>query len=226
MTIIFDLDGTLLDTLDDLTAAVNHALRTIGRPERQREEVLRFVGNGIRALVQRSLTDAVGQADADRAMTAFTAYYMAHCTDLTRPYPGIPALLHALNDEGHNLAIVSNKVDAAVKALGRQYFGQLIPVAIGEGAPLSLAEGGIVRAKPCPDTLLAVMQQFGATPADTLYVGDSEVDIQTARNAGVPCLSVTWGFRDIPTLTAAGATTLISTPEEILERIREYYNQF
>lgn len=220
MTFIFDLDGTLLDTLDDLTAAVNHALRTIGRPERQREEVLRFVGNGIRALVQRSLTDEVGKADAARAMTAFTDYYMAHCTDLTKPYPGIPALLRTLSEEGHHLAIVSNKVDAAVKALNKQYFGSLIPVAIGEGAPLPLVEGGIVRAKPHPDALLAVMQHFGATPADTVYIGDSEVDIQTAAGAGVPCISVTWGFRDLPTLTAAGATTLVDTPEEILKIIK------
>lgn len=219
MTIIFDLDGTLLDTVDDLAASVNHALTSIGLPTRSRSEVRTFLGNGIRTLVMKSLADQVGEEEAERAFGIFRAYYLEHCLDRTQPYEGIMPLLDSLREQGHRLAIVSNKLDPAVKSLNQRFFPRHIEVAIGEGAPLASVEGGVVRRKPNPDALLAVMQELGATPADTLYVGDSEVDIETSRNAGVPCVSVAWGFRDEPDLVAAGATTIIHNPSELLDII-------
>lgn len=219
MTIIFDLDGTLLDTVDDLRQAVNHALAAFSLPPRSRDEVASFMGNGIRVLVHKSVGGRLSEADEERAFCAFKAYYLIHCTEKSRPYEGIMPLLDRLLAAGHNLAIVSNKLDPAVKALNTQFFPHHIPLAIGEGAPFSAVEGGIVRRKPCPDALLAVMDHFGAQRSDTIYVGDSEVDIETARRARVTCVSVTWGFRSTEALLAAGATTLINHPSELIRHL-------
>ena len=177
-TIIFDLDGTLLDTLTDLHSAVNAALSAYGLPSRTREEVRAFIGNGIVKLMQR----AVGIADypqMDGVTEAFKAYYGAHCKDETKPYDGVMEVLQKMAAAGVKTAVVSNKADFAVKLLAEEYFQGLLLDAVGEN------ESAGIRKKPAPDSLLAVMEKLGAAAEDTLYVGDSEVDIQTAQNAGV-----------------------------------------
>ncbi len=198
---IFDLDGTLLDTLDDLAAATNATLAAYGFPVRTREEVRLFVGNGVEKLMERALPDG-SSADFGALLADFKSRYAACCEDRTRPYPGIPALLAALRDAGIPVAVVSNKFDAAVKALSAAYFGDLIPVAVGE------RDG--VRKKPAPDTVFEALRLLGV-PADgtpsPVYIGDSDVDIATAAAAGLPCISVTWGFRSRPFLTSHGAST-------------------
>lgn len=203
-TVIYDLDGTLLNTLDDLAAAVNVALRRLDLPERGVDEVRRMVGNGMELLIRRALPEGA-QARMPEALRLFKAHYAAHAQDATRPYPGVEAMLLRLSAAGARQAIVSNKGDPFVKELNRRYFG--LPVAVGE------REG--VRRKPCPDMLLQVMEGFGARASRTLYVGDSDVDIETARAAGVACACVTWGFRTRAQLLAAGAETLIDTPEAL-----------
>ena len=211
-TIIFDLDGTLLDTLDDLTDSTNAVLDKFGLKRRTREEVRAFVGNGIAKLIER----AVGQDGIKyhaEAVAEFKRYYGEHCAEKTAPYPGILSLLHTLKEQGIKTAVVSNKADFAVKSLSKTYFDGLLLSAVGEDE-----EKGI-RKKPAPDSLLAVMEQLSAAAETTLYVGDSEVDIQTAQNAGVECISVTWGFKDRDFLIENSATLLVDSVEELLEKL-------
>lgn len=189
--ILFDLDGTLLDTLGDLHASTNAVLRQFGYPERTIDEVRRFVGNGARVLIQQAVP-AEEDHRVDEVLSAFQTYYAAHCDILTRPYPGIPALLSALGEK-YPLAVVSNKPDRAVKELAKIYFPALY--ARGESTDCPR--------KPAPDMVRMAIQALGAE--NCIYVGDSEVDVMTAKNAGVPCIAVTWGFRDVETLRAAGA---------------------
>lgn len=207
-TVIFDLDGTLLNTLDDLTDAVNAALRAFGLPLRTKTEVCAFVGNGIVKLIER----AIGYEHERFAeiLDEFKSYYKAHCADKTQPYEGVLALLEALQEKGVQTAVVSNKADFAVKLLAEEYFGSLIPVALGEN------EAAGIRKKPAPDEVFAAMQTLGAEKPTTVYIGDSEVDIQTAKNAGVDCISVTWGFRNEKFLKDNGAASLVNRPSEIL----------
>lgn len=209
-TVIFDLDGTLLDTIGDLAAAVNFGLRSHGYPERTTDEVRRFVGNGVRNLILRSL-NGVEVPDFHEVFADFKQYYSEHNAVLTVPYPGIPELLRMLKEQGIGTAIVSNKYDTAVKALNTHYFGSLVPVAIGE-------KEGVSR-KPAPDSVFLAMKELNADPAFTVYVGDSEVDIQTAKNASLPCLTVTWGFRDREILRAAGAEAFFDTADELKNAI-------
>lgn len=211
-TIIFDLDGTLLDTLDDLTDAVNAALDACGLKRRTRDEVCAFVGNGIVKLMERSV-GADGMAHFERAFSTFKEYYAAHCADKTAPYAGILDLLRALKARGVKTAVLSNKADFAVKELAREYFDGLLLAAVGENE-----EAGI-RKKPAPDALFAVMEELSSTAETTAYVGDSEVDIQTAKNAGVPCICVTWGFRKKAFLEEEGGQIFVDTPKEILQLI-------
>ena len=206
-TVIFDLDGTLLDTLQDLAAAVNYALHQQGYPPRTVQEVCRFVGNGVEKLMRRAVPAGLPEERIMAALAVFKDYYALHNNDATAPYPGIEALLDHLKARGVRMAIVSNKNDPNVKALARLYFPITISMAVGEG--------GGVRAKPCPDTVLHVMNTWGCDPSRVLYVGDSDVDIQTARNAGVDCASVCWGFRPEQELRAAGATLLVHTAQEL-----------
>lgn len=210
-TVVFDLDGTLLDTLDDLHGAVNAALTAYALPLRTREEVRSFVGNGIVKLMERSVGCAkVPTVDFDGVLSTFKAYYKAHCKDKTQAYAGIMPLLTALKERGVKAAVVSNKADFAVKLLAEEYFDGLLLAAVGEN------ESAGIRKKPAPDSLLAVMAELGASPETTVYVGDSEVDIRTAKNAGVDCLSVTWGFKDRAFLEENGAAVLIDEPLQIL----------
>lgn len=209
-TYIFDLDGTLLDTLDDLAAAVNYALRQHGMPEHTREDVRRFVGNGVRLLMTRAIPDGEDNLLFEATFQTFRKYYMEHSLDTTRPYDGIPELLGELRARGKRVAVVSNKFYAATSELCHHFFPDTVEVAIGEHE----AEG--IRKKPAPDTVKEAFRQLGVDSRNAVYVGDSDVDLQTARNAGLPCISVLWGFRDRAFLEAHGATTFVTTPEEIL----------
>ncbi len=207
--IIFDLDGTLLDTLGDLHASVNAALSACGLPLRKKEEVRAFVGNGIAKLMERA-TGEVSPAVGARALAAFKEHYALHCEDTTKPYEGIMELLAACKARGIQTAVVSNKADFAVQKLVKSYFGELIAVAAGENE-----EAG-VRKKPAPDSLLTAMEKLGVKREKVVYVGDAEVDIQTAENAGVDCISVSWGFKDKDFLLANGAKRIVDTPQEVL----------
>lgn len=209
-TFIFDLDGTLLNTLDDLAASVNYALRTHGMPERTLDEVRSFVGNGVRLLMERAIPEGSANPRFEETFATFRAYYMEHSLDTTRPYEGIPEMIHALKQRGCRLAVVSNKFYAATQELIRHFFPE-ITVAIGEHE----AEG--IRKKPAPDTVFEALRQLGVGKEKAVYVGDSDVDLQTARNSGLPCISVLWGFRNRDFLLAHGATTFISRPEELLK---------
>lgn len=197
--IIFDLDGTLLDTLGDLHAAVNHTLRAFGYPERTIEEVCRFVGNGAGELIRQAVPEGANPAPV---LAAFHDYYAAHCDILTRPYAGIPEAL-AILGTSYPLAVVSNKPDEAVKELSAIYFPSLYARGESKDCPR----------KPAPNMVIKAMESLGVTGC--VYVGDSDVDIQTARNAGVPCLSVTWGFRTEEVLRAAGATHFCHDPADL-----------
>lgn len=209
-TFIFDLDGTLLNTLDDLVASVNYALRTHGMPERTLDEVRSFVGNGVRLLMERAIPEGSANPRFEETFATFRAYYMEHSLDTTRPYDGIPEMIHALKQRGCRLAVVSNKFYAATQELIRHFFPE-ITVAIGEHE----AEG--IRKKPAPDTVFEALRQLGVGKEKAVYVGDSDVDLQTAHNSGLPCISVLWGFRNRDFLLAHGATTFISRPEELLK---------
>ena len=211
--VIFDLDGTLLDTLDDLMEAINEALSQQGFPCRTREEVRTFVGNGLGMLVHRALPPVQREDEeiSRQTLTALKTYYASHNNVFTRPYEGIQTMLRALKEKGLRLAIVSNKNDPNVKELTRVYFPDTIELAAGESPT--------VRRKPNPDMVRLVMETFGVTPEETLYVGDSEVDIQTAANAGIPCAIVTWGFRTRAELRAAGAGEMWDTPEQLTRMI-------
>lgn len=209
-TYIFDLDGTLLDTLGDLAASVNYAMRTHGMPEHSVDEVCRFVGNGVRRLMERAVPGGAAHPAFEAAFATFRRHYMEHSLDTTRPYEGIPEMLQELKRRGRHTAVVSNKFDAATKELCRHFFPDTIEVAVGEHE----AEG--IRKKPAPDTVLQALSQLGVGQEGAVYVGDSDVDIQTARNSGLPCISVLWGFRDREFLLAHGAETFVSQPSELL----------
>ena len=206
-TIIFDLDGTLLDTLQDLCLSVNYALRRCGFPERSLEEVRTFVGNGVRMLIHRAVPQDTPQPEEEACFQEFRAHYVLHCQDHTRPYPGIGEMLKSLKEKGHRMGIVSNKLQAGVTELHQAWFQETIDVAVGE------SEG--IRRKPAPDMVFRALSELGSTTDDAVYVGDSDVDLETARQAGIPCISVLWGFRDRAFLSAHGASTFAVQPEEI-----------
>ena len=209
-TYIFDLDGTLLDTLADLAASVNYALRTHGMPEHSIDDVRRFVGNGVRKLMERAIPNGEANPDFEATFATFREHYMHHSLDTTQPYPGIPEALAELKAKGFRLAVVSNKMMAATVELCRHFFPDTIEVAIGEHE----AEG--IRKKPAPDTVFAALRELGVDKSGAVYVGDSDVDVQTAANSGLPCISVLWGFRDRDFLIQHGAKTFISAPSELL----------
>ena len=209
-TYIFDLDGTLLDTITDLAASCNYALRTHGMPEHSVDDVRRFVGNGVRKLMERAIPHGVENPDFESTFATFRAHYMHHSLDTTQPYPGIPEVLADLKARGCRLAVVSNKMMAATVELCRHFFPDTIEVAIGEHE----AEG--IRKKPAPDTVFAALRELGVEKDRAVYVGDSDVDVQTAANSGLPCISVLWGFRDRDFLIQHGAKTFISAPSELL----------
>ena len=210
-TVVFDLDGTLLDTLDDLMNSVNYALESNGYPARTRDEVRRFVGNGILLLMQRALPSGQENPDFDKVFAGFKEHYGIHCNDLTKPYEGIMELLELLKEKGVKMAIVSNKADFAVKELSEIYFKGIIPVAIGEKE----REG--IRKKPAPDTAMEALRQLGSTTENAVYVGDSEVDLATAENCGMDYILCEWGFREREELEELGGKVFVKKPSEIAD---------
>lgn len=207
-TYIFDLDGTLIDSIGDLASSCNYALRKYGMCEYSVDEVRMMVGNGVKKLMERATPDGLANPLFDEVYACFRQHYMVHNLDTTRPYPGITETLAALKGRGKNLAVVSNKFYAATQELVTHFFGDLIHVAIGERED--------IRKKPAPDTVMEAMRQLGVGADECVYIGDSDVDIDTARNSGMPCISVLWGFRSKEFLLEHGASRLISSPKELL----------
>ncbi len=204
--ILFDMDGTLLDTLTDMADAVNHILSVHGWPLRTTEEVRAFVGNGARRLMERAVPPEITGEAFEAVLTEYRDWYQAHnCVD-TAPYPGIPALLDALAAAGVKTAVVSNKPDATTRALAARFF---------PGLP-AFGQRDDVPPKPAPDLVFRALETLGVETADAAYVGDSEVDVATARNAGLPLAAVSWGFRGRQALAEAGADTIADTAEQLL----------
>ena len=211
-TAVFDLDGTLLDSLCDRHLSINAVLAAHDMPTHSLDDVRRFVGNGIRLLIHRAVPAGTDAATEEAVYEAFCAHYAAHCEDHTGPYAGIPELLAHLRAAGVRLAVVSNKGDFAVQELVSRQFPDTFDAILGEN------EAAGIRKKPAPDMVEAALARMGASRDGLVYVGDSEVDVQTAANVGCPCVSCTWGFRSVDELLAAGATTFVDTPAE-LERV-------
>ena len=209
--VIWDLDGTLLDTLCDLAASTNAALEMNGMPLRTIDEVRRFVGNGIRKLMVRAVPGGDENPQFEKAFKDFIDHYGAHSRDNTKPYDGILDLLDNLADKGVKHAIVSNKIDFVVKELNQIYFGSRIGIAVGDDPSR--------ERKPAPDSVLVAMRELGVTAEETVYVGDSDVDVMTAHNAGIPCFAVSWGFRPVSCLEGAGADEIAHTPQQLQEMI-------
>lgn len=210
-TIIFDLDGTLLYTIEDLTDCTNYALKHFGYPTRTVEEITNFVGNGVRLLIERAIPDGKDNPNLEECLTLFKTHYSNNMFNKTKPYDNIIDTLKELKKQNYKTAVVSNKFDSAVKELCNKYFEGLINSAVGQRDN--------VNKKPAPDAVFEVMKELNVTREQCIYVGDSEVDIKTAENAGIPCISVTWGYKSIDFLYKNGAETLIYSPEEILELV-------
>lgn len=206
---IFDLDGTILDTLDDLKDSVNFALCENGLPARSREEVRRFVGNGIRLLVERAVPQSTPVDVVDKCFDAFKKHYKDNSANSTKPYEHITDVLCKLKAEGIALAVVSNKADFAVQTLVEEYFPGIFHFVVGE------REG--IKRKPCADSVFAAMEALGSKNA--IYIGDSEVDVETAVNSGLDCLAVTWGFRGENVLKELNPKYIVNEPEEIIDII-------
>lgn len=204
--VFFDMDGTVLDTLQDLTDAVNHVLLQFGYPPISMQQCAANLGNGARVLLTKSAPEG---ADIDSMLKDYLPYYNAHCLDKTAPYAGIPELMRKLKDKNIRMAIISNKPDAATRELAAKFFGSLLDFAVGESAK--------IKRKPDPAALNAAIGEFGAEREDCVYIGDTEVDIITAENAGIDCIAVTWGFRTEPELLDSGATVLAKNAEELYE---------
>ena len=206
-TVIFDLDGTLLDTLWDLTDATNYALKECGYPERSYDEIRRFVGNGVEMLIRRAVPQDTSEDRIQEVLAIFKIFYMHNSKNSTKPYDGIIELLESLKKKGFKIGVVSNKFDKAVKKLCNDYFFGLIDIATGESCN--------VPKKPSPIGVLKTSEELGATPDKSVMIGDSETDIQTAKNAGIVSIGVLWGFRDEKTLVEAGADELVDSPERL-----------
>lgn len=213
---IFDLDGTLLNTLDDLMDSMNYILRQNNFPERTKDEIRQFVGNGIRKLVERAVPKEYKRNSAfiDKLYNDYSIYYKAHSDIKTAPYKGTLEMLDELIENDIDIAIVSNKIDPAVKELSKKYFEGRIKSAIGEKPD--------IRHKPEPDMVLMAMKELGASKENSVYIGDSEVDIQTAANVGIPCISVLWGFRDKEILESSGGSIFVSSMKKLTEKLKNF----
>lgn len=210
--VIFDLDGTLLDTLEDLTDSVNAALSKYDYPQKTIEQIQSYVGNGIRNLIQRCIDGGAQNPDYEKIFQAFCEHYKMNCSNKTKPYDGVCELIQKLKADGIKLAIVSNKADFAVKELNEFYFKEFQMTAIGE-------REGIAR-KPSPDTVDQALKELQTEADFAVYVGDSEVDIQTAANAKMPCISVLWGFREKTVLMEHHAQYFAETPKEVYQLLK------
>jgi phosphoglycolate phosphatase len=206
---IFDMDGTILNTLDDLADAANYALSANGMPVRTTDEVRCFVGNGVRKLIERAVPAGTDVSGIDKVYADFSSYYAGHCADRTQPYEGIKEMLAVIRSAGMKTAVVSNKDDYAVQTLARVYFPALFDAVAG------VHEG--IKKKPAPDTVFEVMKRLDVTKEQCMYIGDSEVDIQTSQNVGIPCISVSWGFKGRDFLEEHGAYMIVDMVSELTD---------
>ena len=209
---IFDMDGTILDTIQDLTEALNHTLRAYSLPEHSVSEVMFMVGNGIHKLIERAVPEGVSGELIEKVYTDYLPYYQEHCADATKPYKGIVSIIQRLRSLGILTAVVSNKKDAAVSELCEIYFKDCFDAAVGE-------RDGMQR-KPAPDSVFEILKKLGVRKEDAVYIGDSDVDLKTAENAGMDVIAVTWGFRSKEFLAEHGATVFARTPEDLIALIR------
>lgn len=213
-TILFDLDGTLLNTLEDISLGVNYALKTLNFPERSSDEIRKFIGNGVAMLIKRAVPAGTSQELMDDCLKFNKEYYSTHVNEKTGPCDGVIFLLMELKAKGYKLGVVSNKYDSAVKDLCNLYFKDLISVAIGNKTG--------VPTKPAPDCVYSAMEELGSLKECTIFVGDSDVDVLTAHNAGLKCIGVSWGFRGRTFLEKEGADIVIDQPEELLQIIDSF----
>ena len=211
--VLFDMDGTVLDTLGDLANAVNHVLGEFGMPQHSRSEIAAWLGNGAAWLIAHAVPAGTGEAKTAEVLRVYQPWYDAHCAILTAPYPGILPMMEALRAAGVKQAVISNKQDSAVRLLAAEHFPGLLEAAVGESAS--------VRRKPNPDAVLAALRAMGIERADAVYVGDTEVDLETAKNAGLDCAIVGWGFRTEEALKAAGAERIFRTADELRDWLLE-----
>jgi len=209
--VIFDLDGTLLNTLEDLTDSTNFALANYNFPQKTTRQVQQLVGNGVSKLIERAIPNGKNNPDFEKCLTLFKEHYKNNMFNKTKPYDGIIPMLEKIKSSGIKTAVVSNKFDDAVKDLCDKYFNGLIDLSAGEN------EQNGIRKKPASDTVIKVLKEFNLQPYDSIYTGDSEVDIATAKNAGIECISVLWGFKDKEFLLDNGAQIFISKPDEIFK---------
>ena len=209
--IIFDMDGTILDTLEDLKNSMNHTLKLHNMPERTLDEIRSFVGNGIRRLIELAVVEGTCSEKIDEIHKDFMKHYEVHCADFTRPYNGVKDLIKNLRNRGYKTAVVSNKADAAVQDLCIQYFPGLFDLAIGERPEIAK--------KPAADMVNLALEQLQVSKENAVYIGDSDVDVATARNSNLDMIAVDWGFRTRKFLMEQGAETIVSNPEEILELV-------
>lgn len=216
--VIFDLDGTLLNTLEDLTDSTNFALKHFGFPLRSIEEVCSFVGNGVALLIERAIPNGKKNENYEKCLEIFKQNYSQNINNKTKPYDDIINLLKNLKNKGYKTAVVSNKFDKAVKDLCQKYFPNLIDIAIGEN------EQHGIKKKPAPDTVNKVLTELKLSPNQAVYIGDSDVDIMTAKNSNMPCISVTWGFRDKSFLINNGAKIFAASPREIISLIENNFS--
>ena len=209
--VIFDLDGTLLNTLEDLTDSTNFALSKFNFPQKTIDQVRRYVGNGVQRLIERAIPGGSSNPNFEKCLNLFKEHYKENMFNKTAPYDGIIPMLKKLKSHKIRTAVVSNKFDDAVKGLCKKYFDGLIDFCAGENE----LQG--IRKKPAPDTVLKVLKEFGIKSDDAIYIGDSEVDVQTAKNANIECISVLWGFKNKEFLINSGAQIIISKPDEIFK---------
>ena len=205
--VVFDMDGTILDTLGDLRSSVNHALREYGLPERSSAEIRLFLGSGMVYLIHKAVPEGTDPETEASVLASHKTYYPMHCAEQTKPYPGICELLSSLRDAGILTAVVSNKSDPNVQALVKDYFDGLFTVAVG-------ARDGIPR-KPSPELVEIALSELGVSKSDAVYIGDSDIDVATARNAGLSMITVLWGFRDKPQLIEAGAERFAENTDDV-----------
>lgn len=209
--VVFDLDGTLLNTLDDIADSCNYALEQYGFPKRTIDEVRNFVGNGLGVLMEKAVPDGRQNPDFEAALETMKNHYAERCLVKTRPYDGILPMLEKISSSGIKCAIVSNKPDEQVKELSKIFFSKYIEVEVSVGEK----ESAGIRRKPAPDSVLAILEKWKIQKDKVVYVGDSDVDILTAKNAGLECISVTWGFRSRDFLIEKGAVCIADSPDEV-----------
>lgn len=217
-TIIFDLDGTLLYTLEDLTDSVNFALNQFGYPTRSINEIKQFVGNGISKLIERAIPEGTNDPNFKECLYVFKKHYSENMYNKTKPYNGINELLIELKKQNFKIAVASNKFDTAVQELCKKYFQNLIDIAIGENTQIG------INKKPAPDMVYNILEKLNSGSETVLYIGDSEVDIETAQNSNIKCISVTWGYKDEEFLLKHGAKFIARNPKDILEILKTFDN--